>query len=163
MKKQKGNLFVRDTVGDKIILTINFIALTIAILGPFLDIELPLTVIQVLWINLIMDTFAAIALATDPPNPAVMKEPPRHPGDFIVSGKMGRQILVIGVICIALLTGFLLYMKNNGVVLGDNKMETTKASSGKYFTINGTTAWDELFENYAFLDGSPCGRLKENK
>lgn len=109
-------------------ITINFIALTIAILGPFLDIELPLTVIQVLWINLIMDTFAAIALATDPPNPAVMKEPPRHPGDFIVSGKMGRQILVIGVLCIALLTGFLLYMKNNGVVLGDNWNDTDQYS-----------------------------------
>ena len=52
---------------------------------------------------------------------------------------------------------------DDGVVLGDNKMETTKASSGKYFTINGTTTWEELFENYAFLDGSPCGRLKENK
>ena len=52
---------------------------------------------------------------------------------------------------------------DDGVVLGDNKMETTKASSGKYFTINGTTTWEELFENYAFLDGSPCGKLKESK
>lgn len=50
---------------------------------------------------------------------------------------------------------------DDGVVLGDNKMETTKASSGKYFTINSTTEWDELFENYAFLDGSPCGKLIE--
>ena len=50
---------------------------------------------------------------------------------------------------------------DDGVVLGDNKMETTKASSGKYFTINGTTTWDELFENYAFLDGSLCGKLAE--
>ena len=50
---------------------------------------------------------------------------------------------------------------DDGVVLGDNRMETTKASSGKYFTINGTTAWDELFENYTFLDGSPCGKLIE--
>lgn len=50
---------------------------------------------------------------------------------------------------------------DDGVVLGDNKMETTKASSGKYFTINSTTAWDELFENYVFLDGSPCGKLIE--
>ena len=50
---------------------------------------------------------------------------------------------------------------DDGVVLGDSKMETTKASSGKYFTINGATTWDELFENYAFLDGSPCGGLVE--
>lgn len=50
---------------------------------------------------------------------------------------------------------------DDGVVLGDNKMETTKASSGKYFTINSTTEWDELFENYVFLDGSPCGKLIE--
>ena len=50
---------------------------------------------------------------------------------------------------------------DDGVVLGDSKMETTKASSGKYFTINGSTTWDELFENYAFLDGSLCGKLAE--
>ena len=48
---------------------------------------------------------------------------------------------------------------DDGVVLGDNKMETTKASSDKYFTINSTTTWGELFENYTFLGGSPCGKL----
>ena len=50
---------------------------------------------------------------------------------------------------------------DDGVVLGDNKMETTKASSDKYFTINSTTTWGELFENYTFLDSSPCGKLAE--
>ena len=50
---------------------------------------------------------------------------------------------------------------DDGVVLGDNKMATTRTSSDKYFTINEVTTWDELFENYAFLDGSPCGRLVE--
>ena len=52
---------------------------------------------------------------------------------------------------------------DDGVVLGDNKMATTKTSSDKYFTINSTTAWGELFENYTFLGGTPCGKLKESK
>ena len=52
---------------------------------------------------------------------------------------------------------------DDGVVLGDNKMETTKASSDKYFTINSTTTWGELYESFTFLNGTPCGRLVEEK
>lgn len=48
-------------------LTVNVVALTIAMVGPFIGVDLPLTVIQMLWVNLIMDTFAALALATEPP------------------------------------------------------------------------------------------------
>ena len=60
-------------------LTINVAAVGIALLGPFIGISLPLTVIQMLWINLIMDTMAALALATEAPNPELMKRPPRDP------------------------------------------------------------------------------------
>ena len=66
-------------------LTINVAALTIALLGPFIGVKLPLTVTQMLWVNLIMDTFAALALATEPPHWSVMERPPRKPDDFIVT------------------------------------------------------------------------------
>lgn len=50
-----------------------------------------------------------------------------------------------------------------GLVIDDINMKTFKIEEDLYFTVNGVTHWNELFENYAFLDGSPCGRLKENK
>ena len=50
---------------------------------------------------------------------------------------------------------------DDGVVIGDDKMMTTRVTSDKYFTINGTTTWSELFENYTFLGGSPCGKEKK--
>ena len=50
-----------------------------------------------------------------------------------------------------------------GLVIDDINMKTTKIEEDLYFTVNGVTHWDELFEYYIFPDGSPCGRLKENK
>ncbi len=73
-------------------LTINVAALGIVFLGPFIGVKLPLTVTQMLWVNLIMDTFAALALATEPPHWSVMKRPPRDPDQFIVTGVMARFI-----------------------------------------------------------------------
>ncbi len=73
-------------------LTINVAALVIALLGPFIGVELPLTVIQMLWVNLIMDTFAALALATEPPHEGVLNRPPRHPQAFIVTKPMAIGI-----------------------------------------------------------------------
>ena len=79
-------------------LTINVTALSIAVIGPFVGVELPLTVIQMLWINLIMDTFAALALATEPPDPSVMDRPPRRNSDFIVTPGMARWIFGTGIV-----------------------------------------------------------------
>lgn len=73
-------------------LTVNVVALTIAMVGPFIGVDLPLTVIQMLWVNLIMDTFAALALATEPPDPKVMNRPPRKNSAFIVTPAMWRGI-----------------------------------------------------------------------
>ncbi len=84
-------------------LTINVVACGIALLGPFIGIELPLTVMQMLWVNLIMDTFAALALATEPPEERVMEQKPRGAEDFIVSPEMLRKIFAVGLIFIALL------------------------------------------------------------
>ena len=91
-------------------LTINVAALGIVLLGPFIGVALPLTVTQMLWVNLIMDTFAALALATEPPNPKVMEESPRPPEAFIISPRMYKNIVIVGLSFLVILTGFLLYI-----------------------------------------------------
>ena len=79
-------------------LSVNVAALLTAIAGPLvLKEEYPLTIIQILWINLIMDTLAAIALASEPKDPKVMKDAPRAIGDSIITWDMGIKILVTGV------------------------------------------------------------------
>ena len=97
-------------------LTINVTALGLALLGPFIGVQFPLTVIQMLWVNLIMDTFASLALATEPAQADVLRRPPRKPTDFIISAAMARRILGLGVTFIVLLAGFLLAIQVDGVV-----------------------------------------------
>ncbi len=77
-------------------LTINVAAVGIALLGPFIGVTLPLTVVQMLWINLIMDTFAALALASEPPDWDLMKNPPRPADAFIITKPMRKFILGVG-------------------------------------------------------------------
>lgn len=78
-------------------LTINFAALSISMLGPILDLETPLTVTQILWINLIMDTLAAIAFGYEPPLNKYMQEKPKQRDENIVSPYMKSAILVMGI------------------------------------------------------------------
>ena len=94
-------------------LTINVAALVIAMLGPFIGVELPLTVIQMLWVNLIMDTFAALALSTEPPHPEVMERKPRRSSDFIVTPVMAGLILKTAAAFLAVFIGMLFFMKHN--------------------------------------------------
>ncbi|RAQ40356.1 calcium-translocating P-type ATPase, PMCA-type [Arthrospira sp. O9.13F] len=94
-------------------LTINVVACIIALLGPFIGINLPFTVIQLLWVNLIMDTFAALALATEPPSERVMEVPPRNPEDFIISPAMSSSIFTVGAAFLVILVGFLLYIQSD--------------------------------------------------
>lgn len=89
-------------------LTINFVALFIVLSGALVGTELPLTVTQMLWVNLIMDTFAALALASTPPDEGVMKEKPRKSTDFIITGSMKVHILGMGLAFLAVLMGMLL-------------------------------------------------------
>ncbi len=93
-------------------LTINVAALGIAMLGPFIGYELPLTVMQMLWVNLIMDTFAALALATEPPHEGVLRRPPRSPADFIVSKNMAVEIFTVAGIFLVLLIGLIVYLNS---------------------------------------------------
>ena len=97
-------------------LTINVTALAIALLGPFIGIQLPLTVTQMLWVNLIMDTFAAFALATEPPHRNVMDHPPRKQEDFIISHTMAKSIFVKASVFLVCLIWLLLEIKADGVV-----------------------------------------------
>jgi Ca2+-transporting ATPase len=91
-------------------LTINVAALVIVFLGPFLGVKLPLTVVQMLWVNLIMDTFAALALATEPPHWDVMNRPPRRPKDFIVTKSMAKNIFgVAGAFLVVLVSSLLIF------------------------------------------------------
>lgn len=90
-------------------LTINFVALLIVLLGSIVGTELPLTVTQMLWVNLIMDTFAALALASIPPSESVMNDKPRRSDDFIISKAMRNNIFTVGTIFLAVLMGMIYY------------------------------------------------------
>ncbi|MDR0686634.1 MAG: cation-translocating P-type ATPase, partial [Dysgonamonadaceae bacterium] len=93
-------------------MTINVAACIIVLIGAFLGTESPLTVTQMLWVNLIMDTFAALALASLPPNETVMKDKPRKTTDFIISRKMWASILCVGILFVILLFGLIQYFKH---------------------------------------------------
>ena len=97
-------------------LTINVAACGLALLGPFIGVNLPFTVTQLLWINLIMDTFAALALATEPPSQKVMEIPPRNPDEFIISKAMAKNIFTLAPIFLVIFVAFLLYIQKDGVV-----------------------------------------------
>ena len=90
-------------------LTINFVALFIVLLGSLIGTDLPLTVTQMLWVNLIMDTFAALALASIPPSEDVMEEKPRKSTDFIITRPMWWNIIGVGIIFLVVLMGMLWY------------------------------------------------------
>ncbi len=93
-------------------MTINVAACIIVLLGSFLGTESPLTVTQMLWVNLIMDTFAALALASLPPSEKVMKEKPRKNGENIITKPMAQQILGVGLLFVFILFGLIQYFKH---------------------------------------------------
>lgn len=92
-------------------LTINVVALASVLLGAFLGTELPLTVTQMLWVNLIMDTFAAMALASIPPSADVMNEKPRKTSDFIISRPMRYNILGVAACFLVILMAMIMGIK----------------------------------------------------
>ncbi len=99
-------------------LTINFAALVVVFFGSIFGSELPLTVTQILWVNLIMDTFAAMALASLPPNPEVMKEKPRKNSDFIINRAMMTSILTTGMVFVVVLLSMLIYWGDSVTIHG---------------------------------------------
>ena len=93
-------------------MTVNVVACLIVLCGAFMDVESPLTVTQMLWVNLIMDTFAAMALASLPPTESVMKEKPRPRAAFIINNPMWKSILGTGAVFFVILFGLLYYFEH---------------------------------------------------
>ena len=96
-------------------LTVNLVACTIVLIGAFTGQQSPLTVTQMLWVNLIMDAFAALALASLPPNEAVMRNKPRRLNDFIINRTMKWFIIGVSAVFVVVLFGFMQYLKANQV------------------------------------------------
>ncbi|MBQ2393738.1 MAG: calcium-translocating P-type ATPase, PMCA-type, partial [Alistipes sp.] len=90
-------------------LTINVVAIVICFVGAIIESVIPLTVPQILWVNIIMDTFAAMAFSSLPPSKEVMQERPRRHSDFIVSKNMAGMIFGIGGVMVAVLLAMLLH------------------------------------------------------
>ena len=93
-------------------MTINVAACLIVMLGSLLGTEMVLTVTQMLWVNLIMDTFAALALASLPPSEMVMKEKPRHRDANIITKPMVWQIFGVGIFFVLFMFGLVQYFKH---------------------------------------------------
>ena len=89
-------------------LTMNFCAVAVSMLGPFVGIDAPVTVVQMLWINLIMDTLGGLAFAGEAPLESYMREKPKRRDEPILNGYMVHQILLLGGVTVALCMGFLL-------------------------------------------------------
>ncbi len=126
-------------------LTINVAALIIVLLGSIFGNELPLTVTQMLWVNLIMDTFAAGALASLPPNLSVMKNKPRNNDDFIITPLMRFNILFVGLSFVVILSVLLFFFTENGSI---NPYNLTR-----FFTVFVMLQFWNLFNAKAFATG----------
>src|SRR5208283_4821867 len=83
-----------------------------AFAGPFLGVKPPFTILQLLWINVIMDTFASIALCSEPPRPGLMRLPPKRRTDSIVTRPMLRTIFTTAAFFVLVMTALLLGMEN---------------------------------------------------
>jgi Ca2+-transporting ATPase len=133
-------------------LTINVAALIIDFIGAIFWGKLPLTVTQLLWINLIMDTFAAGALASLPPDPKVMKDKPRDRNAFIVTKEMARFIFGVGVLFVVLLLGLLYYFTVTDFFMTDEEGLSIKELT-VFFTFFVLLQFWNMFNAKAFFSG----------
>lgn len=126
-------------------LTINVVALVIVFLGSIFGHELPLTVTQMLWVNLIMDTFTAGALASLPPSEKVMENKPRKNTAFIITKAMRSNILGVGFLFVAILLGLLYIFTEDGRISIYNL--------SYFFTVFVMLQFWNMFNAKAFLSG----------
>lgn len=140
-------------------LTINVVACLIVLLGSLLGAESPLTITQMLWVNLIMDTFAAAALASLPPNERVMKDKPRKSGkngSFIITRPMVYTLFSVGLLFVAVLLGILYCFHTTGGL--------SPYRLSWFFTFFVMLQFWNMFNAKAFMEGtSALARLKESK
>lgn len=159
-------------------MTVNVAACLIVLFGAFMGTESPLTVTQMLWVNLIMDTFAAMALASLPPNNSVMKEPPRDRADFIINQPMWNSIIGIGGFFFFILLGLLyifehadinsltdllqplLAMKPDTGVTGADPGMLTPYELSLFFTIFVFLQFWNMFNARAFATGRSAFHFK---
>ena len=159
-------------------LTLNVAACLIVLIGAFLGTESPLTVTQMLWVNLIMDTFAALALASLPPNEKVMNDKPRRTTDHIINRGMAKGILGVGLFFVFLLFGLLQYFKHADITsllqfnladFGSSFFDFSKGNGlssyelSLFFTIFVLLQFWNMFNAKAFMTGkSTFSALKKN-
>ena len=140
-------------------LTINVAACVIVMLGSLIGTESPLTITQMLWVNLIMDTFAAGALASLPPSWSVMKERPRKSGvngDFIINKSMAWNIFVVGAIFVVVQIALLMWFDGNGGM--------TRYEQSEFFTFFVMLQFWNMFNAKAYMTGkSAFSGLSEDR
>ena len=160
-------------------LTVNLVACIIVLIGAFTGQESPLSVTQMLWVNLIMDTFAALSLASLPPNKEVMKDKPRHINDFIINRPMKWFIIGVSVVFVFVLFGFMQYLKYTDLPLSEFSISEFFASYFRFDVQHASmTAYDltvfftffvflqfwNLFNAKSFESGHSCfAKIKDSK
>lgn len=146
-------------------MTVNVAACLIVLIGAFIGSESPLTVTQMLWVNLIMDTFAALALASLPPTKKVMEEKPRSVNEHILKG-MGSGILGVGGIFTVLLLGLCIFFQHVDITYAGTMLDIFKGNFtwgagnglseyelGLFFTIFVMLQFWNLFNAKSFMTG----------
>ena len=130
-------------------LTINVAACVVVMIGSLIGTDSPLTITQMLWVNLIMDTFAAGALASLPPNPKVMKDRPRKSGangDFIITKPMAWNIFATGALFVAIQVALLLWLGKDGGL--------SFYSQSEFFTFFVMLQFWNMFNAKAYMTGA---------
>lgn len=125
-------------------LTVNVAACFLVLFGSFMGSESPLTVTQMLWVNLIMDTFGAMALASLPPSRSVMNEPPRRREASILSAPMIRELLGVGLLFFAITLGFY-WMFNHADVTSIPQMFSARIGAATPMTAYEATLLFSIF------------------
>ncbi|MDE6278452.1 MAG: calcium-translocating P-type ATPase, PMCA-type [Paramuribaculum sp.] len=150
-------------------MTVNVVACLIVLCGSFMGLQSPLTVTQMLWVNLIMDTFAAMALASLPPSSSVMKDKPRAREAFIITRSMWKSIFGTGGILFVILLGFLYYLEHTHITsltqIGSVPMGVNVGLTGYELSVFFTTFvflqfWN-MFNARAFETGRSAFHFKD--
>ena len=143
-------------------LTVNVVACLIVLVGAFTGKQSPLTVTQMLWVNLIMDTFAAMALASLPPSASVMKDKPRSQSAFIITRAMWKNIVGVGLTFFVLLWTLLYYMEHapidslmqlGHVTMGSANVGLSPYDLSLFFTVFVFMQFWNMFNARAFQTG----------
>ena len=149
-------------------MTVNVAACFIVLFGAFMGMQSPLTVTQMLWVNLIMDTFAAMALASLPPSQSVMKEKPRSREAFIINSPMWKSIIGVGGIFFLILLALLYYFEHTDITclteVGHVPFDANTGLSGYelslFFTIFVFLQFWNMFNARAFETGRSAFHFK---